>query len=289
MVGVMASALCLLHANCQGDALRPLLENSPAFARHFHIRQYVNYTRQGIDPADIGQCALFLYQKLAPKWGDISSGELLQRLPTSCQTLEIPNLFFKGYWPFWMRSESINFADSLLESLLERGLAPEQAMALYLRGDPALLGSAADLAACAEDSLAREEEKEAASLIRCAPLLRRFWQEEQLFITVNHPGRTLVCHVADSVLRLLGLGSLPDSVRAAYRHPLEDFWLPIHPAVGKALNLPFAAARRRYPVYRVHLTHRQYVSCYLACRGHNVPDLLTFLQNLSPRSLEARA
>ena len=35
----MAQALCLLHANCQGDALRPLLENSPAFASRFRIRQ----------------------------------------------------------------------------------------------------------------------------------------------------------------------------------------------------------------------------------------------------------
>lgn len=28
----MPQALCLLHANCQGDALRPLLETAPAFA-----------------------------------------------------------------------------------------------------------------------------------------------------------------------------------------------------------------------------------------------------------------
>lgn len=49
----MPSALCLLHANCQGDALRPLLENSPAFNRLFQIRQYTNYTRQSIAEADL--------------------------------------------------------------------------------------------------------------------------------------------------------------------------------------------------------------------------------------------
>lgn len=281
----MGQALCLLHANCQGDCLRPLLENSPAFARHFYIRQYVNYTRQGIEAADLENCALFLYQKLAPRWGDLSSEHLLRRLPASCQTLEIPNLFFKGYWPFWQHGDHINFEDSLLEALLNQGLDAAQAMALYLRGDAALLGTAAALAAQAEKSIAREEEKEARSLVRCAPLLREHWQEEQLFITVNHPGRRLLFYLADSILRLLGLGGLPDAVRAAYQHPQEDFWLPIHPRVGAALGLPFAFAKRQYPVYHTKLTHQQYVGCYLACRQHRVTDLVTFLRNLSPEAL----
>ena len=197
----MSQALCLLHANCQGDALRPLLENTPTFARHFRIRQYVNYTRQSIAEADLEQCALFLYQRLAPRWGALSTEQMLPRLPAFCRCVEIPNLFFKGYWPFWTNAvQNIDFADSLLERLLAQGLAPEEALNLYLRGDPALLG---DVAAVAEDSLAREEEKEADCPIRCAPLLRERWREEQLFITVNHPGRTLLFHLADSLLRLL--------------------------------------------------------------------------------------
>lgn len=163
----MPQALCLLHANCQGDALRPLLETAPAFARHFHIRQYLNYTRQSIAEADLEQCALFLYQRLAPRWGALSTEQMLPRLPAACPRIEIPNLFFKGYWPFWTNAaQGIDFADSLLERLLSQGLAPEEALNLYLRGDPALLG---DVAAVAEASLAREEGKEADALIRCAP------------------------------------------------------------------------------------------------------------------------
>ena len=276
----MSQALCLLHANCQGDALRPLLENTPTFARHFRIRQYVNYTRQSIAEADLEQCALFLYQRLAPRWGALSTEQMLPRLPAFCRCVEIPNLFFKGYWPFWTNAvQNINFADSLLERLLAQGLAPEEALNLYLRGDPALLG---DVAAVAEDSLAREEEKEADCPIRCAPLLRERWREEQLFITVNHPGRTLLFHLADSLLRLLDLGGLPEEARRAYVHPQEDFWLPLHPALGPLLGLPFASRERRYQVFAARLTHREYTSCYLACRRHGVDDLLTMLHNLPP-------
>ncbi len=276
----MSQALCLLHANCQGDALRPLLENTPAFARRFRIRQYVNYTRQSIAEADLEQCALFLYQRLAPRWGALSTEQMLPRLPAFCRCVEIPNLFFKGYWPFWTNAvQNIDFADSLLERLLAQGLAPEEALNLYLRGDPALLG---DVAAVAEDSLAREEEKEADCPIRCAPLLRERWREEQLFITVNHPGRTLLFHLADSLLRLLDLGGLPEEARRAYVHPQEDFWLPRHPALGPLLGLPFASRERRYQVFAARLTHREYTSCYLACRRHGVDDLLTMLHNLPP-------
>ena len=237
----MTKALCLLHANCQGDALRPLLENTPAFASRFYIRQYVNYTRQSIADSDIERCELFLYQRLAPKWGDLSTEQMLPRLPQHCQTIEIPNLFFKGYWPFWSRDARINFADSLLETLLQK-VTPQEALTLYLRGAASLLGNADALNAQAEESLAREEAKEADAPIRCAPLLRERWRDEQMFITVNHPGRELLFHMADSLLHLLGLGALPPSTRGAYVHPLEDFWLPIHPAVGNSLRLPFASA-----------------------------------------------
>ncbi len=275
----MAQAFCLLHANCQGEALRVLLENSPAFARRFVVRHYVNYTREHIDGRDLEKCSLFLYQALAPKWGHISTEQILPRLPRSCQSIEIPNLFFKGYWPFWSNAPSINFGDSLLETLLAKGLSPQDALNVYLRAGPALMG---DVAAVAEESLLREEKKQAAGPINCASLLRERWRDEQLFITVNHPGRTLLFHVADSLLRLLGLGNLPPDVRRAYVHPLEDFWLPIHPAVGSVLRLPFATAHRRYPVYRTSLTHAQYTGCYLACRSHDISDLVTFLENLPP-------
>lgn len=275
----MPQALCILHANCQGDALRPLLENTPAFARFFRIQQYVNYTSQQIADADLGRCTLLLHQYLAPRWGELSTEQMLKRLPTTSCHLELPNLFFKGYWPFWINSKNnISFADSLLESLLAKGLTPIEVLQLYLRGESSLIG---DVASIAESSLAQEQNKEADKPIRCAHIVRARWQEKQLFITVNHPGKELVCHVATSILQLLGLGSLPDSVRKAYVHPHEDFWLPIHPILNTALGLPFATPERRYRIFDQKLTHRDYTICYLACRKHGVKDLLTLLRNLS--------
>ncbi|MBD5647407.1 MAG: hypothetical protein HDQ89_07230 [Desulfovibrio sp.] len=272
----MAKSLCILHANCQGDALRPLLENTPAFARHFEIRQLCNYTREEVADKDLATCGLFLHQRLAPRWGEIATERLLPRLGPDAQAIILPNLFFKGYWPFWTNAfQGIDFADSLLEKLLGAGLSPEDALRLYLKGDTALLG---DVEAVAEDSLAHEEAKEADDPIRTAHILRERWREEQLFLTVNHPGRVLLFHVAEELLRLLGLGPLPESVRAAYVHPQEEFWLPLHPALGRRLGLPFASRERRYPVFGASLTHQEYTSAYLSCRAHGVADLVGFLR-----------
>lgn len=281
----MSRALCLLHANCQGEALRLLLEASPAFARRFRVLHVLNYTRERLPDALLDRCALYLHQELGAKWGELSSAEILRRLPPACQTLRLPNLFFQGYWPTWMRLPGVDFADSLLETLRQRGLSPLDAAFFYERARPAVFGATADIA---EASLRREEEKERDAPIRCAPLLREYWRTEQLFLTVNHPGRRLVLFVADSVLRLLGLGGLPDTATAGFALPQEDFWLPLPPALGLpeadgGLALPFASRTRRYRIFARHLTAADYVRCYLSCRAVEGANLLSFLAHLPPQ------
>jgi hypothetical protein len=254
------------------------LENTPAFARLFRLRGYTNYTREAIVRKDLRDCGLFLYQRLGAHWGDLSTEHLLSRLTPACRRIEIPNFFFKGYWPLWTHArKSIDFADSLLDELLARGLAPRDALRVYLRSGPRLL---VDVTAVAEESLREAEKREAACPVRCGHLLRERWREEQLFLTVNHPGTDLLFHLADGLLRLLGIGSLPETARRAYRHPHDEFWLPIHPALNGLLGLPFAQRDRRYPAFATSLTHREYTSCYLACRSQGVKDLVVFLRNL---------
>lgn len=318
----MPRAFCLIHANCQGQGLLTLLNATPAFARLFEARHCLNYMGQSLDQGLLNKTGLYLYQYLGSAWGDGSSESTLRRLPANCKCLQIPNLFFKGYWPFWSRTvrqprknagqesvvhdsakpgktlcgksdspAGIDFTDDFLESLLARGLSPGEALGLACGKDVHRLWQAmADVEAIAMNSLAREEEKQKGCQISCASILRDNWREEQLFITVNHPSARLFFHVADSVLGLLGLGHLPESVRRGWVHPDGDFWLPIHPALGRILGLPFASHGRKYPVFATSLTHTEYTAAYLACRSNGVGDLLVFLRNLPasgmPKNME---
>jgi len=78
--------------------------------------------------------------------------------------------------------------------------------------------------------------------------------------------------MADSLLRLLGPWRATPEHAQGFCTPVGGFWLPIHPAVGQALALPFASADRPWAIFDSQLTHREYTLCYLACRANNVAD-----------------
>lgn len=275
----MTRDLCLVYANCQGEALAPLLEASPEFAARFEIRHYLNYVRSEEALEAAGRCQLLLHQYLAPKWGEYSTAQVLPLLPESAASIVIPNFFFKGYWPFWTSDfDGIEFADSLLESLIAKGLPYDAILNLYLRMNSALMG---DVEKVAMDSIAREREKEEAGPIKYADYLEENWRKRQLFLTINHPGRELLLLAANGILELLGFMPLPDNVLKKYEHPQGDFWLPIHPLVGARLKLPFAGADRKYECFGARLTHREYISRYLACREHGLADLTGVLKALA--------
>lgn len=275
----MAKQLCLIHANCQGDALAPLLEANSNFSKHFEIRHYLNYKCPELEDSVLSQCGLFLHQYLAPKWGAYSTEHLLGQLSASTKNLIIPNFFFKGYWPFWTnKTEEIEFADELLEDLLAKGLTIEQSQNFYLKLSDSILDS---VETTAMHSIEQEREKEKHSCVKYADLLEENWRNKQLFLTVNHPDIFLLSHAANTILNLLGLGEVPQKAIKNYKHPQGDFWLPIHPAVAKKLNLPFVSYDRKYPCFGAELNHSEYTARYLACRKYNRPDFVAVLKALA--------
>lgn len=267
----MGRQLCLIHANCQGYALSQLLEANPDFAARFEARHLRNYEREQLEQGLLDSSAIFLHQYLAEKWGDLSTEEILQRLPATTQAICIPNCFFKGYWPFWsFEPDKIDFTDSLLEELIERGLPDAAILRIYLKADPALAGDVEQIAA---DSLRIEKEKEKRCAIRYAHIIEERWRTEQLFLTVNHPGRALFLHIANELLALLGLGQVPEAFARDWVNPENGFWLPLHPVVAERLRLPFASRERRYPCFGASMTHQEYIVTYLACRRNGIRNL----------------
>lgn len=267
----MAKELCLIHANCQGDALKELLEASPGFTDKFEIRHLRNYKGEDLDTGLLDSAAIFLHQYLTEKWGEISTSQVLGRLSPKSQAICIPNCFFKGYWPLWVhKPEVIDFPDSLLENLLAKGLPPSDILRLYLRADPALTGDAEKIA---QDTLVWEKEKETHTPIKYVDMIAENWRERQMFLTINHPAPALFVHIAQQILSLLSLPPVPESFAKNYVSPHDEFWLPIHPVIGQRLGLPFADAGRRYPAFGNSYTHKEYTLIYLACRQNGVKDL----------------
>lgn len=271
----MSRALCILHANCQGDPLADLLRSHPQFGREYQVRQFVNYVREPIPDRDLAACALFLHQHLDGKWGDLASSRLKERLSPGCRTVCLPNLYCKQYWPCIDANPVMDYSDSLLNLFFDKGLNKREILHLYTRTD---LTRYMDLEAVFAESWDREYAKEERWDVKVTDLVREFYRKERLFNTVNHPGRRLTLHVAQGILALLGFSPLSAEACRAMPDPFPEFELPIHPQVARMQGLPFATADTRYTLYGRPGTFLDYVSHYIDCRALGISDFISYLR-----------
>lgn len=268
--------LCVIHANCQAEPLIELLRLSPSFSALWEIRHYTNYLKEEIPQADLDSCTLFLYQELGPGWGNFSSEALLGRLNPAAEAICLPNMFFKGYWPFWTSKSPIDFGDSLLDKLIDSGAQKPEIIKIYYHGT---LNKFVDIKAVARESLELEEKKDRRSPIKMAALLSELWQKELLFYTCNHPGRHLLLEMSSQLLRYLGLAPLEPIAIANYLPEYANFELPIHPQVAEALALPFIGPEHKFNIFGRELSFLQYISRYIDCRQQGYEkDFLGYLQ-----------
>lgn len=277
----MGRDLCLIHANCQGDALRSLPAVSPDFARCFEVRKYTNYLKENIPQEDFDRCRVFVYQHLGAQWDDLASEVLLARLPSSAVKIRIPNLLFKGYWPLWTNKSRMNYGDVLLDHLINAGCSEQEALYVYLRGR---LGVKYDLDALLNENLARERQKERNCVVALADFIEEYWRTRQLFLTPNHPDRELLLAVADAVLRALGFRAVPRTGREGLKPDYPDFELPVHPQVGEHFGLPFVSAERRYRIYGQPMSFARYIACYIRCLHGNFGNFEAFLHFIPPEN-----
>ncbi len=269
----MHRKLCLMHANCQGDELETLLTASTAFNRTYRLTRRTNYTREPLNPRELADCDLFLYQHLGEPWGDLSSAALLRQLPATALAVRIPNLMFKGYWPFWTSNSPIAFGDSLLNRLIDEGAPKPVILRIYLHGN---IQTFVNLKASLEETIAIERHKEQQSPVKTVDFLLSRWKRRLMFHTINHPGREMLVHTADGILEAAGLPPLGQGeLAAAFARGLPsytDFDLPIHPQVAAFHGLNFAGPEQRYAVFGRTMTFEAYISRYIDCRLNGMGD-----------------
>lgn len=251
-----------MHANCQGEHLVAALQACPEFARAYDVRVYINYARQEIPQADLDACALFLYQYMAPDWGEVSTQALLARLPASCPRLCIPNIFFRAYWPLWSGRPGFDYRDIFLDHLLDLGLPRADILHLYLNTP---LANKYDLDALLAETIAIERSREAHTPVKYLDLILERYQGERLLFTINHPGQLLLAHVAQGILRELGI-PCPQPPRPELEPYYASFEQPIHPHVAQRYGLSFINRDTVYNVYGRPKTFAQYAAAYVDCR-----------------------
>ena len=270
--------LCLLHANCQGEALAALLAFQPDFAARYRVELIANYTRQAVPEAAFSHCAVLLHQHLSPEWGPLASDTLKTRLPREFAVLCIPNMFLLGPWPRWSSAPGFDYSDKLLDLLLGRGLSGPETLHLYLRTRLAL---SCGLDEAMQASLEREHAKQAHTPIPYLDFVLENWHTRPLFRIVNHPGPELMRRTTDHVLAFLELPALIDAqaeAAMAANDPLAGFELPVHPLVAAESGIAWAGENTLYDCYGHLRTCADYASQYVQCKRAGIDDFIGFLR-----------
>ncbi len=271
----MGKELCIVQANCQGEPLLGRLRTCPEFAQRYECVLFTNYSREPVPDELLGRCSLFLYQFLAPKWGDLSSQTLIGKLPESARHLCIPNMFFTGYWPTWSGREGFDYRCTYLDELVDKGLPAEDVVILYLNTE---FSKKIELLDAVSRSLEIERQRQARTPVQYVDLLVANYRDERLYNTVNHPGGRLMNHAARGVLRELGFAPPDDSAFAALGEPFAEFEQPVNPRIAEHFGWNFGGADTQYNVYGRRMSFARYVANYVAARQAGVTDFIGFLQ-----------
>lgn len=271
----MDKQLCVVHANCQGEPIIQRLMACPQFAEKYECRLFTNYTRERVPDDVLGQCSLFLYQYLDSKWGDVSSETLLSQLPNSAQSLCIPNMFFKGYWPMWSGETGFDFRCTHLDSVIALGLSPEETAVLYLRAD---LSRKFDLLGLVSETIEVERKRQVQTPIQYVDLIVENYRSVKLFNTINHPGPFLLNHAVVEIVKYFDLEPPEAAVLDALGDPFPDFEQPINPRIAEFFGWDFATNDTQYNIYGRKLTFARYVANYITAQKAGISDFIGYLQ-----------
>lgn len=254
------------------DGLVRLLYNSPQFNSRFVLRRYTNFLREPVPQDELAACSVFIYQYLGEKWDELSSNTLLGQVNPGALVLRIPNMMFKGYWPFWTNQGPSEFGDSFLDQLIGMKLNKSEIMHIYLHGK---LENKFDLAGMFEQSIAIERAKEEDCIVKTVDWVLERYQNEMVFFSINHPGLELLELVAREIYRELEL-SVPASFEVPNLYP--ELTIPVHPQLGRIHGIKFASEDARYNVFGKMKTCEEYTSNYIDSQLLDIRPLTAYLQ-----------
>jgi hypothetical protein len=99
--------LCLVYGSCQADAIRALLEASPAFRTAYRtehipaVQEVTDSTLPELRQA-VSRASLMVSQNVRDGYHGlpVGSDEMFELAPSGCRRVSIPSLYYEGLFPF---------------------------------------------------------------------------------------------------------------------------------------------------------------------------------------------
>lgn len=284
----------VIYGNCQTQRLRKImLMHKPFYEKYFFIEimpvfTYIsNKEKQEQwhillnDLAFWKEIDLFIYQKVLETnrfYCGLATKHILGMLSESCQTIQILNIYFTGYFIQAKRNEHnimqevhqsglFFYCDKYVDEMIEKGLSENEIINEISRVDFIEPKQVYDAVKKSFEQM-REREKEAD--VGITDFVEQYYDKQQLFYSFNHPTNFVLFEYAKRILKYLDLGDLEIDENAAYilADTLRGVDIPIYPAVLNALKLNGGVNQyfvNRYIDTNLFLNFEEYYREYISC------------------------
>ncbi|MEW6667495.1 MAG: WcbI family polysaccharide biosynthesis putative acetyltransferase [Thermodesulfobacteriota bacterium] len=247
--------LCLIHANCQGEALLGMLCESPSFAAAYRVLNFYNFSTQDPSPDLLGRCTLFLYQD-TPR-----SRTCLPSLKAGTRAVCIPKISWRVFWPF--NSNTLRrypYGDHYVLDMIQKGYSRDEILRAYRSLDVHAL---VDLDHLLKANLRYLSSAHNSKDVNVAGFVRERFRSSRLFSALNHPLKSILLLAANRVLELTGHDMLTEKDISPVEELGDGFEMPIHPSIVRHFGLEFADARTTCRQFGEEVDFDSYLENYI--------------------------
>jgi|GEM_PF-4299563 len=266
----------IIYSNCQGGWFYQKLQFVKGLKDNFNIIYLPNFAHPTMHPTQkdfelVKKCKYIILQTSAMNKDFAYNDDL----PADCSIIKVPALFNKLLWPF-NQSDSRSkveegfpfgrfpYGDSILNELMAQNLKPEEIVKIYMELD---FEKRIDLTRYEELFWEEIEYTDTFSDIKVYPYMQRYFPDESMFDTINHPVKKTMWNiykpVEDYILLASGLPTEATDPRL-YDFEIGDVQIPIHPFLLKHFKLRWAGKNAKFRFRNSLLTFEEYLYKYIS-------------------------
>ena len=272
----------LVYGNCQHTHLERMLTKTSFNERFNFIRVKDVYCkdRTFLDPDTLSSLKVFIYQHVSRDFDPFfSTDNILKFLSPNCIKICIPNFWFSGFWPSYIKNPVIRrnskysispsglfpYGDSEIINLLQKGLSTKEIISTLAAPDFYNINYLNDVIQKNISSMSEREELFDVQF-KCADFIRNNYQKEKICHSINHPTKKYFEWLTENILSHLGLKPLSESINY---QPFEygHIHVPIFPSIIKQLDLRYLSPdpdKKQYRFYNELISFNDYVEKYIS-------------------------
>ena len=243
-------AKVVVHGNCQAPFVGMLLSHCAFGLQHIdyemtkmiHLATDADYEsfKRSVSSADI-----LLTQIIGDSFGGFSTEAAIDLLPPDAVAIKIPVCYFSGYNPElaylrepeggYPNKKLVDYHDIVMAKAVYEGASVQETVNLITASDFYSPSFVQSILQSNLDELRKREEDLNVSI---SSFVQENWAKQQLFYSFNHPASTVIRHVVDQILDILGGKALTDAEAGLQGEPLATHIFPIYSGILKESGLP---------------------------------------------------